>query len=189
MAKQFNDFRIYLKDSDKVRLADCRARIIRESNPRRPDEHEDLVFVSDKKETFVPENVLMSYGVMFPDGTHETFFTTPKRCREMVSDDPSYWTKEKLEHFADIEKKLWKHYLANEVYGYIIEKWNEKQREWIAISSTWGMYGAKDVYDNLGNDIDLFYDEVGGVSIPVCIDEEDMKYEFDNCEKTINEFS
>jgi hypothetical protein len=107
----------------------------------------------------------------------------------MVSDDPSYWTKEKLEHFADIEKKLWRHYLANEVYGYIIEKWDEKQREWIAISSTWGMYGAKDVYDNLGNDIDLFYDEVGGASIPICIDEEAMKYEFDNCEKVINEFS
>jgi hypothetical protein len=182
MAKLFNDSRIYFKDSDRVRLADYRARIVRESNPRRPDEHEDLVFVSDKKETYVPENVLMSYGVMFPDGTHETFFTTAERCREMVSDDPSYWTKEKLEYFANVEKKLWKQYLANEVYGYVIEKWDENRREWVTTTSLWGMYGPEALLENLASETD-------GVNIPICINEEDMKYEFDNCEKTINEFS
>ena len=44
MSKLFNDARIYLKDSDKVRLADYRARIVRESNPREPCVNEDLLF-------------------------------------------------------------------------------------------------------------------------------------------------
>ena len=52
------------------------------------------------------------------------------------------------------------------------------------------MYGAKDLYDNLNNAIDLFYDEVGGANLlPICIDEEAMKYEFDNVEMKVNEFS
>ena len=70
----------------------------------------------------------------------------------------------------------------------LIEKWDEKRREWTRIDSAWGMYGAKDLLDNLGDEIDLHYDEVGGASIPVCVDEEEMKYEFDNVEMRVNEF-
>ena len=73
-------------------------------------------------------------------------------------------------------------------YGLGVEKWDEKQRKWTCIDSTYGLYGTKDVYDNLGNEIDLLHDEVGGASILVCVDEEEMKYEFDNVEKKANEF-
>lgn len=185
MSKLFNVTRIYLKDSDKVRLANYRARIVRDTCPRRPDEYEDLVFVSDKKEKFIPEKVLMSWGLV---PTQETFFTTAERCKQMISPDPSYWTQEKLEFFKNAEMQIWRDWLASRVYGIIIEKWDEKRREWTCIDSTWGIYGKKDVYDNLGDEIDLHYDEVGGASIPVCVDEEDMKYEFDNVEKKVNEF-
>ena len=186
MSKLFNDARIYLKNSDKVRLADYRARIVRETGPRRPDEHEDLVFVSDKKEKFIPEKVLMSWR-LFP--IQETFFTTAERCKQMISPDQSYWTQEKLEFFKNAEMQIWRDWWDDHVYGIIIEKWDEKQREWKSIDSLWGMYGAKDVYDNLNNEIDLLYDEVGGASIPICIDEEEMKYEFDNVEHKPNEFN
>ena len=107
MNKRFNDTRIYLKDSDKARLANCRARIVRE-------------------------------------GGH--------------------------------------------VYGIIVEKWDEKQREWAHIDSIWGMHGAEQVQRQLNDEIDLLYDEVNGVNIPVCVDEEVMKYEFDNVESEVNEF-
>ena len=50
------------------------------------------------------------------------------------------------------------------------------------------MYGEKDLYDNLSNEIDLHYDEAGEASIPVCVDEEEMKYEFDNVEMRVNVF-
>jgi hypothetical protein len=100
----------------------------------------------------------------------------------MVSEDTSYWTEDKLKKFAEIEGKLYREWWDGHVYGYIIEKWDEKRREWTTTSSHWGMYGSKDLFENIAS-------ETNGVNIPICINEEDMKYEFDNCEKTINEFS
>lgn len=178
MAKLFNDPRIYLKDSDKVRLADYRARIVRETNPREPCDNEDLVFEKAKKLEDVPNDALKAWQFS-PTGIW--FFTTAERCKEMVSEDPSYWTKEKLEEFARIEGKLYRDWYDGHVYGYIIEKWDEKRREWMTTSSVWGMYGSKDLLENLATETD-------GVNIPICIDEEEMKYEFDNTEKKVNEF-
>jgi hypothetical protein len=100
----------------------------------------------------------------------------------MVSKDPSYWTKEKLIEFEKIERKLYQDWYDGHVYGYIIEKWDEKRREWITTSSLWGMYGSEALLENLASETD-------GVNIPVCIDSEEMKYEFDNTEKKVNEFS
>lgn len=189
MSKPSNDIRIYLKASDKARLADYRARIVRETSPREPCDNEDLVFEKAEDEDHIPENALYKWKF---DCNHEHepiwFFTTAERCKEMVSVDPSYWTLPKLKEFAEIEHRLYQDWYDGHVYGIIIEKWDEKQRWWTCIDSAWGIYGAKDVYDNLGDEIDLHYDEVGGASIPVCIDEEEMKYEFDNVERRVNEF-
>ena len=188
MSKQFNVSHIYLKASDKARLADYRVRIMREENAREPCDNEDLVFEKAEDEDHIPENAL--YKWKFQPYGHECiwFFTTADRCKKMVAEDPSYWTLPKLKEFAEIEHRLYEDWHADHVYGIIIEKWDEKQREWTCIDSAWGMYGAKDLLDNLGNEIDLHYDEVGGASIPVCVDEEEMKYEFDNVEMRVNEF-
>ena len=64
----------------------------------------------------------------------------------------------------------------------MVEKWDEKRREWMKTSSLWGMYGAEELMLNLAEETD-------GVSIPICLDDEDMKYEFDNTEKKVNEFT
>ena len=176
MSKLFNDTRIYLKDSDKVRLADYRARIVRESNPREPCDNEDLVF--EKADGKVPHDAIYSWYFAPMD---VVFYTTAKRCKKMVSEDPSYWTLPKLSEFAKIEERLYRDWLNGHVYGYIVEKWDAKRREWITTSSSWGMYGSKDLLENLAAETD-------GVNIPVCVDEEDMKYEFDNVEKKVNEF-
>ena len=176
-----NPIKIYLKDSDKVRLADYRARIVRETNPREPCDNEDLVFEKAEDEALIPENAL--YKWKFQPYGHEYiwFFTTAERCKEMVSEDPSYWTLSKLKEFAEIEHRLYQDWYDGHVYGYIIEKWDSKRREWMQTSSFWGMYGAKDLFDNLATETD-------GVSIPVCIDSEEMKYDFDNVEMKPNEF-
>lgn len=180
MAKLFNDPRIYLKESDRVRLADYRARIVRETDPREPCDNEDLVFEKAEDESLIPANALYKWKF---DCNNEPiwFFTTAERCKQMVSKDPSYWTQEKLKEIAKIEKKLYMAWWEGCVYGYIIEKWDKKRREWMTTSSLWGMYGAEELLDNLATETD-------GVNIPVCIDEEDMKYEFDNTEKKPNEF-
>ena len=182
MAKLFNDLRIYLKDSDKVRLANYRARIVRETDPREPCDNEDLVFRKVEDEHLIPANALYKWKFDC-NYEHEPiwFFTTAERCKEMVSKDPSYWTLPKLKEFAEIEHRLYQDWYDGHVYGYIIEKWDSKRREWMTTSSHWGMYGVKDLFDNLATETD-------GVNIPVCIDEEEMKYEFDNTEKKINEF-
>ena len=183
MSKLFTDPRIYLKESDKVRLADYRARIVRESDPCEPCDHEDLVFEKAEDESLIPANALLKWKF---DCNHEHepiwFFTTAERCKRMVSENPSYWTKKKLEEFARIERRLYQDWYDGHVYGYIIEKWDAKRREWMTTSSAWGMYGSKDLLENLATETD-------GVNIPVCIDSEDMKYDFDNTEKKINEFS
>lgn len=176
MSKLFNDIRIYLKVSDKVRLADCRARIVRESNPCEPCYNEDLVF--EKADGEVPTEAIYTW-YFAPMGV--TFYTTPERCKKMVSEDPSYWTQKKLEEFAKIEGRLYKDWWDSHVYGYIIEKWDAKRREWMTTSSLWGMYGADELLMHLAEETD-------GVNIPVCVDEEDMKYDFDNVEKKVNEF-
>lgn len=181
MAK-FNNLRIYLKESDKVRLADYRARIVKESNPLEPRFHEDLVFTVAEDESLIPANALLKWKF---DCNHEHepiwFYTTAERCKKMVSEDSSYWTLPKLKTLAEIEHRLYQDWYDGHVYGYIIEKWDEKRREWMTTSSLYGMYGAKDLFENLAIETD-------GVNIPVCIDSEEMKYEFDNTEKKINGF-
>ena len=176
--------KIYLKDSSKARLADVRARIVREVSPLEPCDYEDLVFEKAEDKSCIPENALMKWKFDC-NGEHEPmwFFTTAERCKKMVSEDPSYWTEEKLKHFADAEKKLYQYWYDGEVYGFIIEKWDEAGRSWKKLHSLFGMYGAEDLLENLN--------ESGNVrdGCIVCIDEEEMKYEFDNTEKTTDQFS
>ena len=133
MAK-FNP-KIYLKDSDKVRLADYRARIVRETNPREPCDNEDLVFEKVENKEDIPKDALYSW---YFAPMNVWFFTTADRCKQMVSEDPSYWTKEKLEEFARIEGQLYRNWWNGEVYGYwdieMIDKHTNKYvvtEEWI----------------------------------------------------------
>ncbi len=180
-----NPPKIYLKSSDKARLADVRARIVKESDPLEPCRNEDLVFEKAEDESLIPANALHKWKF---DYNHELerepiwFFTTAERCKKMVSDDPSYWTKEKLIEFEKVERRLYQDWWDGYVYGFIIEKWDEKRRDWVQESSAWGMYGAEELMMNLAEKTD-------GVSIPICLDDEEMKYDFNNTEKMINEFS
>ena len=183
MSKLVTDPRIYLKESDKVRLADYRARIVRETDPREPCDNEDLVFEKAEDRFLIPKNALYKWKFDC-NNEHEPiwFYTTAERCKKMVSENPSYWTLPKLTEFAEIEHQLYQDWYDGHVYGYIIEKWDKKRREWMTTSSLWGMYGADELLMQLAEETD-------GVNIPVCVDEEEMKYEFDNTEKKINEFS
>ena len=175
---KFNS-KIYLKDSDKARLADKRVRIVQETDAREPCDNEDLVFEKAEDESLIPADALFKWSIDVSDGDSVWFFTTAERCKKMVSPDPSYWTFEKLQEFARIEKKLYENWRDGYVYGYIVEHWNDAKRKWETDKSLWEMYGAKDVIDNIA-------DELNGDDILVCIDEEWMKYEF-NTERKVNE--
>lgn len=172
--------KIYLKDSDKARLADQRVRIVRESNPRSPEDNEDLVFVKVNNESDIPKNALHSWKLE-NNGDTAFFWTDEDRCKRMVSGNPANYTEEKLKYFEEVERRLWTDWLHGNVYGYIVEKWDAAQRKWMQTSSLWGMYGAKDLFDNLATETD-------DINIPVCIDNEDLKYDFKNVEMKPNQF-
>lgn len=174
-----SNLKIYLKDSDKSRLADKRVRIIKESDPLEPCRNEDLVFEKADDESLIPADALFKWYIDMVPGKW-WFYTTAERCKKMVSEDPSYWTFEKLQDFALVEKKLYENWRDSYVYGFAVEHWDEKRREWVVDNSLWGMYGKEDVLDNIKSEVNE--------DIPVCVDEEEMAWEFDNTEKKINEF-
>lgn len=189
MDNNSDNIRIYLKESDVPHLAKKRIRIIKEVAPREPCDNEDLVFVKAEDESLIPENALYKWKFNC-NYEHEPiwFYTTAERCNEMVSKNPADWTLPKLKEFAEIERQLYQNWYDGKVYGFICEKWVNKRRRWEATDPTHGgMYGAKELMYNLKDFLEFNDGDVG--SLPVCIDDEEMKYEFDNCEKTVNEFS
>lgn len=174
--------KIYLKDSDIPRLAARRARIVRELDSREPCDNEDLVFIRVWDKRDIPADAIFSWR--FDPQDHEPiwFYTTAERCKEMVSPDPSNWTQQKLHGLADSEKQLYKAWDEGRVYGFVIEEWSDVQRNWMTTASVWGMYGSESLLENLS-------EELSDAEIPVCIDSEDLKYDFENVEKKLNEFS
>lgn len=168
--------KIYLKDSDVPRLADERIRIVREEAPREPCDNEDLVFERVFDESEIPTNALFMWDFQPIGKDRMFFFTTELRCKEFVSPKPEDWTFDKLKKFAEEEKKLYQDWDQCCVYGWIQEKWNPVQRKWDTVSSTYGYYGAE-----------ALLAELKDKTIPVCIDSEDLKYDFDNTEKKVNE--
>jgi len=168
---------IYLEQSDKARLANRRIRLVRDEGRREPQYDMDLVFVHDFKTNEIPDDAIYSWTFYSPQNDPIHFYTTAERCKEMVSPDPSYWTKEKLAAIAKIEEKLYTHWDRGEVYGYIVEEWDETQRKWKFIDRSWGMYGEKALFDNLPyKDGDI-----------VCC-AENLKYNFENVEMKVNSF-
>ena len=173
------NFKIYLKDSDKARLANKRIRIVRETSPREPCDNEDLVFEKAKSFNDIPDNKLKTW-YFAPLGVW--FFTTAERCKRMVAEDPSYWTDDKLSTFVKIEEQLYKDWNNGDVYGIIIEEWDANNRTWKHIRSYYGMYGATSLIDNINDELKRDPNYV------VCIDDETMKYDFDDVEMRVNEF-
>ena len=174
--------KIYLKDSDKARLADVRVRIVKDINPCEPCDNEDLVFEKAEDESLIPADALYKWKF---DCNHEHepiwFFTTAERCKQMVSPDKKDWTKKKLEEFARIEKKLYQDWWDGKVYGYVEEKWDNTDRRWKHISSCYGYYSTEAI-------VMAVKELIGKDKVIVCLDTEELKYDFDNAEKKPNEF-
>ena len=137
-----SNIKIYSLSSKEARLADCRCRIVHEIDPREPCYNEDMVFKKVEDEHLIPANALHKWKFNC-NFEHEPiwFYTTAERCKKMVSEDPSYWTKEKLLEFERIEKKLYQDWYDGCVYGYIFEKWDDANRQWQHINSCYGFYG------------------------------------------------
>ena len=169
--------KIYLKESDAARLANRRIRIVKDDGAREPCENEDLVFAKADCLEDVPNDALKAWQFA---PLNVWFYTTAERCKKMVAEDSSYWTPEKLDKFAEQEKKLYEDWFNGNVYGIIVEMWNARMRRFACVESVWGIYGEEELRATIPN-----YDKPGTI---ICIDSEEMKYDFDNVEMRVNEF-
>ena len=135
---------------------------------------------ADSKDA-IPDDALFTWTFNYPE-TPMHFFTTAERCKKLVSEDSSYWTQEKLAEFARIEHRLYQDWYDGRVYGYVEERWNEKTRSWEHVSSCYGYYGTDEI-------LRAVKEIMGNEDLVVCINSEEMKYDFDNVEKKVNEFN
>lgn len=171
-----NILKFFLENSDKARLADNRVRIVHESNPREPQFNEDLVFAVADDKTSIPKDAIYTWQFDC-NGEREPFYfyTTAKRCKQMVAKDPSYWTQEKLAKFAELEKQLYKDWWEDRVYGLVFEEWSAEQRQFVsstACISIWGIYGEDALINVLNN-----YADVKSGKFIICTDN-GVKYDF-----------
>lgn len=159
-----DNIKIYKTDSENARLANKRLRIVYDRSAERPDKMMDLVFTFTRDEEEVPNDAIYTWDWYDnSDGTTYHFYTTEDRCREMVVEDSSYWSEEKLEKFEEEERSLFEDWASGKVFGYVIEHWDEAQRKFVLEDSLWGMYGVDDLLDNIE-------DEIEGEDIVVCLD-------------------
>lgn len=164
--------KIHLSCQRKARLADWRLRIVRDDSPEKPSEHFSSVFapVGELKDWIGGQ-----YPSFIADG--ECFGTSDSRLREQYSKDPKDWTKERLGLVAEREKTIWKAWEDGDCFGVVLERWNEREREWTRYDSLWGAYGAGEV-QSLVDQVASGSDYPGDESCVLCCDE-DCKYCFD----------
>lgn len=161
--------------SAAARLADRRVRIVREEQPDDPAEQFDLVFEKAEDKASIPKNAI--YRWKFDRNfEHEPIwlFTTKERCRRMVSSNPDDWTKEKLVEFEKDERKLWQSWWDGDVFGWIQERWDPKNREFAHESSCYGYYGMGEILRAVEEEVIDFAEEplLGEKDIVICAEDD-----------------
>jgi hypothetical protein len=142
----------------KARLANLRTLLIRDESCQAPDKFMDTIFHPGHGEVH-------GFSVMSSDRNHfETFTCTSEALQKEIDamnfkseEDKDKW----LEDIKASEKKMWQAYFDGEVYGIIIQKWNDEEREFKMVDSLWGLYGFDDMKANIIDivgkyDIDCF---------------------------------
>lgn len=118
-----------INETDKAaRLANVRLRIVRDMSAYRPDEYEDLIFKYGHGEIFGFE-VRDSYSKC------ESFVCCANRKHLMKELDAMNFTTDEqkdkwLKEIREAEKFEYQCWMDGEIYGVIVEKWNEAERNW-----------------------------------------------------------
>lgn len=147
--------KIYSKNSEEARLADCRIRIKRDEWPQIPSENMDLIYQLEESNEDIPEEAIAVFSY-FDSNAAKTlwFWTDAFRLEKYFNKNPASWTSAALEKIFEEESKIWKEFFAGEVYEAIVENWNPEKRMF-EIDCTYGsMYGASEVICNLDSFIE-----------------------------------
>ena len=146
------------KKTKKARLANRRVLLIRDESCQAPDEFMDTIFHPGHGEVF-------GFKVVSFDRQFSEVFTCDKATLQKEIDAMNFKSEEDKEKWLkgikESEKKMWQAYYDGDVYGILIQEWNDEDREFNTIDTLWGMYGFDDVKANIidvvGNyDIDCF---------------------------------
>jgi len=146
---------IYNVNSRIARLASKRVRIVRDTTPREPWKDRDQVCVK----TGLPEEVEdTSERCHWFRVNGVEFVITKDRLRKYFNEDPASWTKEAIQRLAEEDKATIVQYNDGDVFGLVLESWNGAERMWNNDDSIWGMYGDRELLDNLedfAKDVDV----------------------------------
>ena len=164
---------IYLANGRKARLAGTRLRTVIEEGAAAPWHDSDLVFnpfasVAAYSPLYDPEGKQIIAARTVSDGQDTLeLYTTEERVKELCGDDPKYLTPDGIEKLCWApEKKEILDWLHGKNFGYLVEKWDEKERRFLVIDSLWGMTGVACVLDNIKSDSDHHKPDV------ICVDDD-----------------
>ena len=121
----------------------------------------DMIFHPGHGEVF-------GFKVTSFDNRFSEVFTCDKAALQKEIDAMKFKSEEDkekwLKNIKDSEEKMWQSYYDGEVYGILIQEWNNEERQFKTVHSLYGLYGFDDlkanIMDVVGNyDIDCFVAE------------------------------
>lgn len=135
-----------INDTDReARMANRRCVILKDPNPCVPDEHEDLIFHRGHGEIF-GFKVTESYGY-----ESEIFTATREKIAHEAPADGRI-VSEWLNQIRDVEKLMWQKWVDGEIYGIVVQEWNDAERNWKCVECCYQLYGWDDVKEQLRTD-------------------------------------
>ena len=151
-------------DSREARLADRRVVLVRDYSCRKPNENCDLIFQPGHDDVF-GFTVKSSYDY---DNEPITCCASKEKLKEEI-DACNFKTDEEvnkwLESIKKAEKEMWQHWIDGEVYGLIVEVWDEAERQFKCVDCLYELYGFDEVKESI-DDLNTDGTEV------FCVDEE-----------------
>ena len=150
------------ENSREARLANKRLLIVKDCVCRAPDVSMDLIFHRGHGEVW-GFKLRESYGYESEVFTADRAKVEEesKACGHKNKDEMYKW----LDGIKEAEKKLWQAWMDGDMYGIVVQEWNDSERNWKVVDSVFEIFGWNDVVECL-KDIKLDDIEV------FCIDEE-----------------
>ena len=143
--------------SREARLANKRLLLMKDSTCCAPDINMELIFHRGHGEVW-------GFKLRETYGYEEEVFTADRKKVDEESKACGHKTEEEkcawLEEIRNAEKKLWQTWIDGEIYGIVIQEWNNDERSWKAVDANFELFGWNDVVECLKDlkldDIDVF---------------------------------
>lgn len=160
MKKMFEVLNSYDK---AAKLANFRARIVRDSTTVWPSDSMDMIYHPKSK------SAGELFGFICSDQFgHKFIFTCdPQKLKDEMKAIPESKRTAWLSDIKNTEQTIFQEFISGEVYGIIFEEWNADAREWNVVEAIGGFYGWDSLKDYFETDLDHHVD-------CICIDSDEL---------------